>query len=74
LIASLKTEPNEFRNARSMQDIGRGLLRAAGVDEDRINDELIAAAIAANDAFIARLEQIRDDQLMRKHIDGKFTE
>jgi hypothetical protein len=53
-------EPNklDFQSANSMKEIGERLLQSVGFaspDEDSIQ-----AAIEANDAFIARLEQIRD--------------
>jgi hypothetical protein len=41
-----------------MQDIGRKLLQSVGFREP--DDVSIAAAIEANDAFIERLEAIRD--------------
>jgi hypothetical protein len=41
-----------------MQDIGRKLLQSIGFASP--DDVSIAAAIDANDAFIARLEAIRD--------------
>ena len=41
-----------------MQDIGRKLLQSVGLaSPDAVS---VAAAIEANDAFIARLEAIRD--------------
>jgi hypothetical protein len=53
-------EPNKinFETAQSMHEIGERLLQSVGFaspDEDSIQ-----AAIEANDAFIARLEAIRD--------------
>src|SRR5262245_32762177 len=48
----------DFKSARSMQDIGRKLMQSVGVREP--DDAMIQSAIEANDAFIARLEQIRD--------------
>ena len=41
-----------------MQDIGRGLLKQVGLHEDAITAQMIEQAIAANDALVARLEQI----------------
>jgi hypothetical protein len=50
-------KPIDFAKANSMQDIGRKLLQSVGFASP---DELsIQAAIEANDAFIARLEEIR---------------
>src|SRR5262249_30908033 len=48
----------DFTTAKSMTDIGRKLLQSVGFKEP--DDVSIQAAIAANDAFIARLEAIRD--------------
>jgi hypothetical protein len=48
----------DFATANSMQDIGRKLLQAVGFASP--DDVSIQAAIEANDAFIAQLEQIRD--------------
>src|SRR5262245_40667160 len=48
----------DFKSATSMQDIGRKLMQSVGVREP--SDDDIQAAIEANDAFIARLEAIRD--------------
>jgi hypothetical protein len=48
----------DFKQANSMQDIGRKLLQSIGFASP--DDVSIAAAIDANDAFIARLEAIRD--------------
>jgi hypothetical protein len=51
-------KPQDWNTAQSMQDIGRKLLQSIGFNEP--DDVSIAAAIEANDAFIARLEAIRD--------------
>ena len=48
----------DFQQANSMEDIGRKLLQSVGFDSP--DDVSIAAAIEANDSFIARLETIRD--------------
>jgi hypothetical protein len=48
----------DFSQAKSMQEIGRKLLQSVGYREP--DDVSIAAAIVANDAFIERLEAIRD--------------
>jgi hypothetical protein len=50
-------KPIDFAQANSMQDIGRKLLQSVGfASPDGLS---IQAAIEANDAFIARLEEIR---------------
>jgi len=61
LNLSVDEPPNtsvDFSSAKSMQDLGRKLLQSIGFKEP---DEVsIQAAIEANDAFIDRLQQIRD--------------
>jgi hypothetical protein len=47
-----------------MQDIGRKLLQSVGFDSP--DDVSIAAAIEANDAFIQRLEAIRDQATLEQ--------
>jgi len=51
-------KPIDFAQAKSMQDIGRRLLQSVGFASP--DDPSIKAAIEANDAFVARLEEIRD--------------
>jgi hypothetical protein len=61
LVASLRPEPDGgYSKANSMQDIGRRLLQSVGADENTLTEDMIAQAVAANDAFVARLEAIRD--------------
>ena len=48
----------DFSTAQSMQDVGRKLLQSVGFSSP--DDVSIQAAIEANDAFIERLEAIRD--------------
>jgi hypothetical protein len=48
----------DFATTNSMQDIGRKLLQSIGFSAP--DDASIQAAIEANDAFIERLEAIRD--------------
>jgi hypothetical protein len=50
-------KPIDFAQAKSMQDIGRKLLQSIGFASP--DDTSIQAAIEANDAFVARLEEIR---------------
>jgi hypothetical protein len=52
-------EPNhiDFKQAKSLQDVGRKLLQSVGFASP--DDVSIQAAIEANDAFIERLEAIR---------------
>ena len=58
IIPDEGTKPIDFATATSMQEIGRKLLHSVGFAAP--DDISIAAAIEANDAFIARLEAIRD--------------
>jgi terminase small subunit-like protein len=55
---NLNTNAIDFAQAQSMQDIGRKLLESIGFSSP--DDISIAAAIEANDTFIAALEAIRD--------------
>ena len=48
----------DFKQANSMQDIGRKLLQSVGFASP--DDASIALAIEANDVFVAELERIRD--------------
>jgi hypothetical protein len=48
----------DFKHAQSMHDIGRMLLQRLGVDAP--SEPAIGEAIEANNAFIARIEAIRD--------------
>ena len=52
------TQQIDFKQARSMTDVGRKLLQSVGFREP--DDASINAAIEANDAFIDRLTAIRD--------------
>jgi hypothetical protein len=51
-------KPIDFAQANSMQDIGRKLLQSVGLASP--DDVSVKAAIEANDAFVSRLEEIRD--------------
>jgi len=53
-----QANPADFSQAKSMADIGRKLLQAIGFSSP--DDVSIQAAIEANDAFIDRLNAIRD--------------
>ncbi len=47
-----------FAQATSMKDVGKRLLQSIGLNEP--DDAAIAEAIEANDAFVQRLESIKD--------------
>jgi hypothetical protein len=50
--------PQDFKSAKSMTDIGRKLLQSMGLKEP--DDASIQAAIEANDAFVDRLKAISE--------------
>ena len=57
-FTSEQPKPLDFKAARSVQDLGRKLLESVGFASP--DDASITAAIEANDAFVTRLEAIRD--------------
>jgi hypothetical protein len=50
---------HSFKDAQSMNDIGQRLLISVGLKQP--SAAAIQAAIQANDAFVSRLEAIRDE-------------
>jgi hypothetical protein len=58
LIAQSEPPGGIFDEAKTMRDIGIGLMKQVGVSEENITDPMIEAAIAANDKFVAELERI----------------
>jgi hypothetical protein len=60
LVAALRPEPDGYSKANTMQDIGRRLLQSVGADETTLTDVQIEQAIAANDAFVAQLQAIKN--------------
>src|SRR5262245_32737307 len=60
LVAALNPGANDLADCKDMNEIGIRLLKSVGIDEFAITNEMIAEAVAANDAFIAELEAIRD--------------
>src|SRR6266480_706495 len=69
--AEQQHKPQDFNTAQSMQDIGRRLLQSIGFALP--DDVSIQAAIEANDAFIARLEAIRDGLKVLPSINERIT-
>jgi hypothetical protein len=57
LIATI--EPTKQDEAQTLQDIGRGLLKAVGTSEDAMSDAAVEEAIKANDVLRATLESIK---------------
>jgi hypothetical protein len=51
-------QPQDFKAARSVQDIGRKLLQAVGFASP--DDASVAEAVELNDRFVSELEAIRD--------------
>ena len=51
-------DPQDYKAARSMQDIGRKLLQAVGFAAP--DDASVAEAVELNDRFVSELEAIRD--------------
>jgi hypothetical protein len=49
-------EPTNFKQCRSMQDIGKRLLQSVGLSSP--DDASVAEAVALNDQFVAGLEKI----------------
>jgi hypothetical protein len=61
LVATLKpVQPDGYSKARNKEEIAVALLKQVGVAEDQITPDVVEAAVAANEVFIARLEAIRD--------------
>jgi hypothetical protein len=60
LIAATEPKAEGFKACQDMHEIGFKLLQNAGVSEYDITEAMIEDAIAANDAFIARLQEIAD--------------
>jgi hypothetical protein len=59
LVAALNPGTSDFNDCNSKHDIGIKLLRTVGLAEIDMDESMIEEAIAANDAFIERLQQIR---------------
>ena len=57
-----KDSTQSFKTAHSMHDIGKRLLISVGLQNP--DSEAINAAIDANNAFVARLEEIRDQHTL----------
>jgi hypothetical protein len=60
LIAATEPKAEGFKACQDMHEIGFKLLQNAGVSEYDITEAMIQDAIAANDAFIAKLQEIAD--------------
>jgi hypothetical protein len=71
LIAAIESKPDGFGNCTTMEQIGRKLLQSVGADDVELTGDMIAEAVAANDKFIAKLEEIRNNALMAGAIQGE---
>ena len=71
LIAAIESKPDGFSGCDTMEKIGRKLLQSVGADDAMLTDDMIAEAVACNDAFIAKLEAIRDNALMAGAVQGE---
>jgi hypothetical protein len=61
LIAAIEPKADGFEQCNDMESIGRRLLKQVGVDEHEATVEMVQEALSAQDVFIARLNQIRDN-------------
>jgi len=59
IIAALDPGADDFSDCKNMNQIGIKLLKSIGCAEIDMTEAMIAEALAANDAFIERLQQIR---------------
>jgi hypothetical protein len=60
LVAALNPGASELAECKTIEDIGRRLLKSVGLDEYSVTPDMVREAVEANDKFIARLEAIRD--------------
>ena len=60
LIAASEPKAESFKDCKDLREIGVRLLQKAGVSDFDITEDLITQAVEANDAFIARLQEIVD--------------
>jgi hypothetical protein len=60
----------EFSGCNTMADVGAQLLKSVGADPETITEDMIAAALKANDEFLGRLEQLKDEAILRNLPDG----
>src|SRR5262245_11364242 len=59
LIAASEPKPEGYESCQSLREIGIKLLKNVGCDEFEMTEDMIEAAMAANEAFIERLKQIK---------------
>ena len=71
LVATLKPPQDGFHDANTMEEIGLRLLKSIGMEEEDVTAAMISEAIAANERFIARLEEIRNDGMMAAAVEAE---
>src|SRR5262245_4783429 len=60
LVAALNPGADDFSDCNDMRSIGVKLLKSVGCPEYEMTEDAIADALKANDAFIERLQAIRN--------------
>jgi len=60
LVAALNPGVDDFSDCNDMRSIGIKLLKSVGCPEYEMTEDAIADALKANDAFIERLQAIRN--------------
>jgi hypothetical protein len=60
LIATLKPEPDGFKQCKTMEEVGIKLLQSVKCPEDLITGAMVEDAIKANDTLVEQLIAIRD--------------
>src|SRR5262249_35176075 len=63
LIAASEPKPDGYEQCQSLREIGIKLLKNVGCNEFDITEAMVADAMAANEAFIERLEQIKAEAM-----------
>jgi len=59
LIAATEPKADDFASAKNPHELGFRLLKSVGAGDFDINEGMIAEALAAQDVFIAALQDIR---------------
>jgi hypothetical protein len=67
LIAAVEPKSEGVEAARTMEELGRALLRGVGCDEFAITEDMIRLAVAAQDKFVDELGRIAEEALQREN-------
>src|SRR5262245_60950284 len=59
LVSTTEPPSNDFEACRTKRDIGIALLKSIGMDEFEMTEDAITEALAAQDVFVDRLQDIR---------------